>query len=143
MPWFYSASQPFARVRARRSSIERMPGGPVHEDLIVRSLLERVEAVATAWGASSVDSFRVAVGELSGVEAALLRTAFESVERPVVCLGAVIEVVSVAARWRCPQCGQELHRGEFLRCPQCSLPAVLEAGAEVVLQRVELGAIDG
>lgn len=110
----------------------------MHEYSIVQALLERVREQADAHGASAVHRLRVRVGELSGVEIELLQSAYELFRERSICDGAALEVVPVAARWVCPDCGRTIARGEVLRCAVCALPARLVEGDEIVLERVEL-----
>ena len=110
----------------------------MHEYSIVAALLERVEAEAASRGATAVHQIRVRVGELSGVEPDLLASAYDLFRERGVCAGAELEIVADAARWTCPECGEELKPGAILRCPTCSIPARLTDGGEILLERIEM-----
>lgn len=110
----------------------------MHEYSIVQALLERVDAEARAHDADAVHSVRVRIGELSGVEVPLLRTAFELARERTLSADAELVVVQESARWNCPLCRQELLRGQRLRCPACDVPARLARGGEIHLESVEL-----
>lgn len=110
----------------------------MHEYSIVRALLDRVEAEAQSRGASAVHHVRVRIGELSGVEPELLRSAYELCSERSLCAGADLEIVPVPARWVCGECGEPVPRGRILRCPACGRPARLEGGDEILLERIEL-----
>ena len=110
----------------------------MHEASIVASLMERVQAEAAAHGAVAVHRLRLRLGEMSGVEAALLAAAYEIFRERSICAGAELEIVPVAARWGCPSCGTALAPGGALRCGECGGPARLEAGDEIVLDRIEM-----
>lgn len=110
----------------------------MHEYSIVRALLDRVEAEAGARGATAVRRIHLRVGELSGVETDLLRSAYELFREASPVAGAELEIEPVAARWVCPACDRAIVRGAALSCPECSRPARLAAGDEIVLQRLEL-----
>ncbi len=110
----------------------------MHEYSVVRSLLARIEHEAASRGAVSVHHVKLRVGELSGVEVPLLKTAFVMARERTVAAEADLEVVAVAARWRCPECENELQRGAVLRCPICSIPARLIEGADLLLESLEL-----
>lgn len=110
----------------------------MHEYSIVQALLERVQEQADAHGASAVHSLTVRIGEVSGVEMDLLQSAYELFRERSICDGAELELVSVAARWTCPNCQRTIGRGEILRCAECAQPAQLVEGDEIVLVRVEL-----
>jgi hydrogenase nickel incorporation protein HypA/HybF len=110
----------------------------MHEYSIVQALLDRVEDEARRHGARAVHRLTVTVGELAGVETALLATAYETFRHGTLCAGAPLEVRTVQARWECPQCRRALPRGAALRCAACGRAARLAAGDEIVLETVEL-----
>jgi hydrogenase nickel incorporation protein HypA/HybF len=110
----------------------------MHEYSIVQALLGRVEAEAAARGATAVHRLRLKIGEMSGVETPLLRTAYETFTERSICAGAELEIVPVAVSWGCSSCGSELPAGIALRCGDCGGPAKLTAGDEIVLERIEM-----
>jgi len=85
----------------------------VHEYSIVQALVERVGAEARARRATAVHRLAIRIGELSGVEPELLRTAYETFRERTICEGAALDVQVVAARWECPGCGRAVGRGEL------------------------------
>jgi hydrogenase nickel incorporation protein HypA/HybF len=110
----------------------------VHEYSIVQSLLQRVDVEARAHGATSVSRLEVRIGQLAGVDADLLRTAFELFRERTICTQAELCVHSIAAVWRCPDCESEITPGGVLRCSDCGRPAALATGDEIVLERIEM-----
>lgn len=110
----------------------------MHEYSIVQALLEKVEAEARSRSATAVHGLRLRVGDLSGVEIDLLRSAFEVFRRGSICGDAELEIETVTARWSCPLCDREIERGGILRCPGCGGPARLAGGDEIVLERIEM-----
>jgi len=115
----------------------------MHEYSIVQSLLDKVESEAAAHGATTVHRLWVKIGEMSGVETSLLRSAYETFTERSICAGAELEIVPVAARWGCPGCRTELAAaGGALRCGDCGGPARLTAGDEIVLERIEMEVSD-
>ena len=110
----------------------------MHEYSLIQSLLDSVERTAAAHGATVVRRLRLQIGEMSGVETALLRAAYETFTDRSICAGAELEIVPVAVRWGCPACGTELAPGGALRCDGCGGPARLVAGDEIVLERIEM-----
>ncbi|MCU0256546.1 MAG: hydrogenase maturation nickel metallochaperone HypA [Vicinamibacterales bacterium] len=114
----------------------------MHEYSIVQALMERIEEQARAHRASSVSRVSVRIGELSGVEPDLLRTAFELVRERTICDGATLQITSVAARWVCRACGRDVAAGGVLRCADCGAPARLAQGDEILLEQLELEVAD-
>jgi len=110
----------------------------MHEYSIVAALIDRVEAEARARNASVVKRVHVCIGELAGVEVELLTTAFETFRATTVCAEADLTVRRSAARWSCPRCARVLEAGARLTCPDCSAPARLTAGDEILLERIEM-----
>jgi hydrogenase nickel incorporation protein HypA/HybF len=110
----------------------------VHEYSVVQALLEKVEAEARRHGAVAVHAVVVRLGELSGVEPALLSSAWELVREETVCANATLTLERSAAAWTCSACGYRPRPGESLLCAACGVPARLESGDEILLERVEL-----
>jgi hydrogenase nickel incorporation protein HypA/HybF len=110
----------------------------VHEYGLVQSLIERVEEEARKRGARSVRRLRVRLGDLAGVDGALLNAAWETFRERTLCSGAPLELVPVPARWECPRCHAPVKRGAILRCPACSSPARLAEGDDLILERIEI-----
>jgi hydrogenase nickel incorporation protein HypA/HybF len=110
----------------------------MHEYSIVQALLDRVTAEARRHGAASVHRLTVTVGELSGVETALLATAYDTFRQGTVCAEAPLEIRTVTARWECPSCRRVMPRGAVLSCAPCGRAARLAQGDEIVLETVEL-----
>ena len=114
----------------------------MHEYSIVQALLAQVETQAARHGATAVKRLEVRIGELSGVEIELLKTAYEMMRERTICGGAPLEITPVAPRWECRSCGHEITQGGALQCPACGSPARLAAGDEIVLDRIELEVAD-
>jgi len=110
----------------------------MHEYGIVSALLEQVEAEARSHGSTRVDRLHVRIGELCGVDPELLSTAYETFRERSICATAELCVENVPARWECPSCGRLIARGTMLRCEQCQKPAILSAGDEIILDRIEM-----
>lgn len=112
----------------------------MHEYSIVQALISQVEDQARRHGATSVGRIELRIGELSGVEVELLRTAFEVLRERSLCAGAELAIELVPATWTCPTCALLLQTGARLQCPECRAPARLTEGDEIVLQRLEMEA---
>jgi hydrogenase nickel incorporation protein HypA/HybF len=114
----------------------------VHEYSIVAALLNQVATQAAARGAKRVARVWVRIGELSGVEPDLLRTAYETFRARTVCDDAPLEIDAAPAVWACRRCGRSPGRGEALRCDACGIPASLVSGDEIILSRIEMEVAD-
>ncbi len=114
----------------------------MHEYSIARALLTRVEQEARARNATAVGRISVRIGELSGVEVELLRTAYLTCRERTICESAALDVEVVAASWRCGFCDAAVPSGGPLRCPACGGAAELRAGDEILLERIVMEVAD-
>lgn len=112
----------------------------MHELAICRSLLSEAGRVAAAHRAAAVTRLSVAIGPLSGVEAAQLARAFDIARRGTVAEGAVLEVERTPVVVWCDRCGVESPvEPNALLCGACGTWKVgLRSGDELVLKRVTL-----
>lgn len=108
----------------------------MHEYSIVQALYDSVIAQAAARGAVAVHGVQVRLGELSGVDAGLLDTAWRTFRVRTICEDAPMEIEVVPACWECRECGSSVVRGAPLRCPACTSPVRLKQGDEIVLNRI-------
>jgi len=93
---------------------------PMHERSIVRALLKQVRQLQTEQGAEGVVAVKVSVGEFSGVEADLLRSAFDEMVNGSPFCGARLELQQVPLESRCQSCSSEFAVENFrFRCPRC------------------------
>lgn len=115
----------------------------MHEYSIVQSLLDKVEATAAANGATTVHGLTVRIGESSGVDAVLLKTAWDTFREKTLCAKAELTIEPVSVSWECPKCGSPPAALDGpLVCPRCASPLKLSAGDEIILSRVELEVAD-
>ena len=114
----------------------------MHEYSIVASLIDRVRQEAALHGGTRVHRLHVKIGELSGVELDLLKTAFDTFRERTICDGAELTIDTVAPAWACPTCKRDVARGSVLRCEECGRPARMVQGDEIILERIEMEAPD-
>ena len=112
----------------------------MHEYSIVASLIDRVQQEAEAYDVIRIRRLHVKIGELSGVEAELLKTAFDTFRERTICEGAELSIDRVPPAWACSSCGREIALGSVLRCKACDEPARMVQGDEIILERIELEA---
>jgi hydrogenase nickel incorporation protein HypA/HybF len=112
----------------------------VHEYSIVQALMDQVVTHAAAHRARSVQRLLVRLGELSGVDAGLLDTAWRTYRVRTMCEDASLEIETIPAEWTCGACGADVEKGAVLTCARCGSPARLRQGDEIVLVRIEMEA---
>jgi hydrogenase nickel insertion protein HypA len=110
----------------------------MHEYSLIQSLVERVEAEARARSATAVHRLNVRIGEQSGVDIELFRTAYLTFRERTICEGAELEIDVIPTQWACGTCGGRIESGQPLRCPACLQPARLIGGDEIMLDRIEM-----
>lgn len=113
----------------------------MHEYSIARALLARVAQAAAERHARRIRTVAVRIGELSGVDAELLATAFRTCVGDTACAGAALEITPVGARWACGRCGSAVAPGAPLHCG-CGGAARLVQGDEILLERIEIDVDD-
>lgn len=113
----------------------------LHELSICQALLTQVTEIASDRGASTVQSITIEVGPLSGVEPALLASAFEILRAGGCAAGATLSINATAVKIKCLACGvQSQTAPNRLVCAACDGYRVrIVAGDELRLRRVELG----
>jgi hydrogenase nickel incorporation protein HypA/HybF len=95
---------------AAGSAVNRSAGTVVetmHELLFAQTLLDLVCCEAAAHRGERVQSIRLRVGELSGVEPRALVAAFEARKTGTACADSELVIETVAATWICAECGSE------------------------------------
>ncbi|MET8679004.1 hydrogenase maturation nickel metallochaperone HypA [Streptomyces sp. NPDC004647] len=115
----------------------------MHELSIAAAVVESAEKAARDHGASSVESVRLRIGELSGVVADALRFSFEVATAGTMLDGAELDVEDVPGSARCTSCELEFAVGTppQLWCPQCERTTTeLLTGRELDLVGVRLPA---
>jgi hydrogenase nickel incorporation protein HypA/HybF len=112
----------------------------MHELAICQSLMDQVESIAAERNAQSVTSIVIAMGPLSGVEAALLKNAYPIASAGTVAENAELVIEYLPIRVKCSQCGSESDAlPNKLICKQCGdWRTTLLSGDEMMLMRVEL-----
>jgi hydrogenase nickel incorporation protein HypA/HybF len=92
----------------------------MHEISLVRSLLAQAEEIAAAEDGGALVRVRIQVGPLSGVEGALLGSAWDEWCAAIGRRGVELEVEDVPLVARCATCGREFEPVRFrFACPAC------------------------
>ena len=112
----------------------------MHEFSIVNALLEMCEKNAQEHNATKITRVEIKVGKLSGVEAHLLETAFNTFKEETVCDGAEFVIHWQDIVIHCEKCHNEatLTQNEFI-CPTCqSTDLRVIDGEEMYLMHLEM-----
>jgi hydrogenase nickel incorporation protein HypA/HybF len=114
----------------------------MHEYSVVRSLLRQIEQVAEQHRAFRVSRIQVSVGEFSGIDAELLRSAFERLATESIAQGATLQVRRVGLQAECRACHQPFDVENFsFRCPLCAETDIsVVRGEDLVLDSLTLEA---
>ncbi|MCF1426656.1 MAG: hydrogenase maturation nickel metallochaperone HypA [Shewanella sp.] len=112
----------------------------MHEYSIVSSLLEQCQQYVLENRAKGVARVIVKVGELSGVEPALLQTAFDTFKEEGACHCAELELQLQPLTLFCSDCNQNSEPGNrTVVCPQCgSFNTRVTDGEDLYLMQLEL-----
>jgi hydrogenase nickel incorporation protein HypA/HybF len=112
----------------------------VHEFSVCRALLDQVVRIAARHDAVRVTSIRVRIGPLSGVDPALLRTAYPLAAEGTCAAQAALSITATDVQVRCKQCGAKTPAElNHLCCGACgALDTELASGDELILESVEL-----
>jgi len=110
----------------------------MHEYSIIQALVDSVETHTAGHEGAAVTLLRVSIGELAGVDATMLASAYDVFRAGTICENAVLEIVPIPARWSCSKCGLEIPCGEALRCVSCGGEAKLSSGDEILLDQIEI-----
>jgi hydrogenase nickel incorporation protein HypA/HybF len=112
----------------------------VHELSVCQALLTQVAEIAAGRGASVVERITIEVGPLSGVEPALLASAFAIVRAGGCAAEAALLIESTTVTIGCMACGaQSQTEPNRLICAVCGgFRTRVVAGDELRLRRVEL-----
>ncbi len=112
----------------------------MHELSIAQSLVEELDAITIREGALRVNSFRLDIGAISGVEQHALEMALPFAAEGSNAEGATFDINIVVTRVKCKGCGNSWEPETFIgRCRSCdSNDIAIVAGREMVLVSVEL-----
>ncbi len=112
----------------------------MHEMGIVRRLLRQVRELQAANGDGAVREIRVQLGPLSGVEAELVRSAFQQLRDSEALTEAILTIESVALEASCRACEHRFQPLQFrFRCPRCGAnDTEITQGDGVILESISL-----
>ena len=112
----------------------------MHERSLVRNLLNQINNVMRQQHAERVVAVRVSVGEFAGVDAELLRLAFEEMTGGTAMSDAKLLLDRKSLEARCDECCHEFVVERFrFRCTACGSGRItIQRGEELLLESVTL-----
>lgn len=103
----------------------------MHEASLVRSLLRQVSDLLIACNGQAVETIRVEMGPLSGVERTLVEIAFQQQVDTTPCRGATLQIDEVPLSAVCRDCSHEFEIESFrFQCVACGSSRVQVTGGE-------------
>lgn len=115
-------------------------GWEVHEFSLCEALIAEVERIALKNRASGVQSVKLRIGPLSGVEMPLLQHAYPFASAGTIADGSTLEIEPTLLVVHCEVCGFESEAGpNLLTCRTCGSHLTrIVSGGELTLMSVEL-----
>jgi len=106
---------------------------------IAQSLMDMVARESREHGLKQVKAIRIQVGVLAAVVPEALHFCFDFASRETEAAGARLEIETVAAVARCPDCDLMFEVEDLIfLCPRCQAPTMeLVSGRELVLVSLE------
>lgn len=109
----------------------------MYELSVAQELYCRSRARADQLAVTRLECVRVAVGELAAINPELLRAAWKFVTSESADRDVSLEIVPVAAREVCPQCGAIPEKpAHLLFCERCKCHMRVESGEEIDLLEI-------
>ncbi|WP_297810226.1 hydrogenase/urease nickel incorporation protein HypA [uncultured Helicobacter sp.] len=113
----------------------------MHEFSIVSSLIESCEEIAETNNAQKILAIYLEIGERSGVNITLLKSAFEEFKLGSLCENSQLFIQESKVELTCNSCHQKNIAKEldYTHCPQCGSREVrIIKGNEMLLLRLEM-----
>ncbi|MDR1910829.1 MAG: hydrogenase/urease nickel incorporation protein HypA [Helicobacteraceae bacterium] len=112
----------------------------MHEYSVVQALLDQCEREAKKAGANRIINIVVKVGKLSGIDPALLKSAFYFFNEDSFCKGAALNLILQKVAVKCKKCGQISELDElYFCCPKCKSEEItIIDGEDLTLMSLEM-----
>jgi|SRR5579862_4183421 len=112
----------------------------MHEFSVARSLMNQVHAIARRENATHLTSIALSVGEFSGIDPDLLRSALEMLGTEGIAVDVELKINRVPLTARCSACDDVFAVPNYrFVCPSCrSTETRIVSGEEIILESVTL-----
>jgi hydrogenase nickel incorporation protein HypA/HybF len=112
----------------------------MHELSLAESLIDLVEEESRKLAGAKVRTVRLEIGALAVVEPDAMRFCFDVVARGTTAEGASLDIVTVAGRGHCLDCGHDIDVFERpALCPDCGAAHVeVTSGTSMRLKELEV-----
>ncbi|BCD60306.1 MULTISPECIES: hydrogenase maturation nickel metallochaperone HypA [unclassified Nitratiruptor] len=114
----------------------------MHEYSIVQSMLDLIEENAKKHNATKVERVVMKIGVMSGVEAHLLKIAFDTFKEGTLCSDAELEMIIQPIIAKCRTCKKEsrFEKNEiFYECKQCGdVDLEIIDGEDMILMQLDM-----
>ena len=113
----------------------------VHELSVAQSLIDLLVEKLSTESPAAVEAVHISVGQLAGVDATALKSAFHIAAGGTIVQGATLEITDVPVRIWCARCNAEraVRSMQDLRCVECGQASNdLRAGRELFVDRVRV-----
>jgi len=112
----------------------------MHELSVCLSLLQQLETIASERSAVAVEKIYLQIGPLSGIEPALLKSAYPLAAAGTVAADAELIIEASDVVVSCTECGVESPaQANRLLCSACGdFRTQIVSGDEMILQRMEM-----
>ena len=112
----------------------------MHEFSVCQALIAQVEQIAISHGALKVQSVKLRIGPLSGMELPLLEHAYPFASAGTLAEGSILEIERAPLKVNCEACGFDSKvKPNLLTCRMCgSCKTRVVSGEELMLMSVEL-----
>lgn len=126
----------------KSAQIPKKKDSKMHEYSVVTALLEQCDHYALESSAREIERVVVGIGEHSGIESALLQSAFETFkEESIYAKHAHLEIQIQPIMLACSSCGTSSTPEEqsYATCPKCASKSVrITQGRDMLLLRLEM-----
>jgi len=112
----------------------------MHEYPVTEQIIRIASEKAKDNKAVKVNRITLVVGEHSGFIGESIQMYFDIISRGTICEGAILEIESIRARWKCSLCDITYTRQPYsFACPRCGQDGMpTDIGKEFFIKSIEI-----